>query len=819
MTRNDIKGTPEYNFSLPEPVTLDAALRDLKKAVKDATEDTDLASRILGWGIRGEDLRVLHHALLERDTASNASNSATKGDDESRLSALMSIWAKEALADLQRHSISGGATSSTFLDVENARHALEAEGHVPLRRIMVASFLDWLEVQARTMHGLNYIVSQLASLRRATDLRFLSLQHGHARTLKRQIHLHVGPTNSGKTHGALVALCNARKGLYAGPLRLLAHEVWDRVNSGTVSPNVAPRPCNLVTGEEIRIVDRQAGLTACTVEMSPLDQMMDVAVIDEIQMIADTERGPAWTEAVFGVAAKELHLCGEASVVPLIKQIAKMCGDDVHVHEYQRLTPLEVGDDLKGQIENIRKGDCVVAFSRSDIFNTKRLIEERLGLKCAVAYGALPPETKAEQAKLFNDSDNDVDVMVASDAIGMGLNLKIKRVIFQAISKWNGSEQVVMSSSQIKQIAGRAGRYGTNNSGHDAGGLATTMYSKDIGVLRDALKAPLLPIGRAAVQPTGDMMASLSMLLPPILQSTDVPAEASIGQPRPITELYTDVSLLLRIDSSICFASKLVQQKKLAPIIEAAVPPSVKLTIAERERFTSAPANVRDERLVMLLSNLIRWFAKGSLVPFEEVERGLGMLDALQEVERVTGCRAYFKNASEATAMGKSSPAQPKAAEVAKDDDINDGDERLAAAADELDANMLMILESLHRGLTLYLWLSFRFPLAFCFGKHVVELKTRTEHAIEMCLAAIRAGRRRRLAKLGRSDERPVRQRFNKDSFSASVQEKDGRFDHTRFGERKKHCQQHHGGGKTIGQRDVFASLEHARAAQTGSPN
>ncbi len=156
------------------------------------------------------------------------------------------------------------------------------------------------------------------------DLRFPVHRYPRARTLTRSIHLHVGPTNSGKTHGALVALSKARTGVFAGPLRLLAHEVWDRFNSGTVSPGVAARACNLVTGEEQRTVDPLAGLISCTVEMVSTQRGVDVGVIDEIQMIGDPQRGYAWADAVMGLAAKELHLCGEASVIPLIENLAKL---------------------------------------------------------------------------------------------------------------------------------------------------------------------------------------------------------------------------------------------------------------------------------------------------------------------------------------------------------------------------------------------------------------------------------------------------------------------------------------------------------------
>ena len=167
--------------------------------------------------------------------------------------------------------------------------------------------------------------------------------------------------------------------------------------------------------------------------------------------------------------------------MPLLERIAALCGDELHVHEYHRLTPLAVASEsLRSDLSRIQPGDCLVAFSRSAIFQLKQQVEARTGLQCAVAYGALPPETKSEQAKLFNAGK--LDVMVASDAIGMGLNLRIKRIVFDTLSKWNGTERVPLSLSQIKQIAGRAGRYGTSHSG--VGGEVLTRHEHEMETLR-----------------------------------------------------------------------------------------------------------------------------------------------------------------------------------------------------------------------------------------------------------------------------------------------------------------------------------------------
>lgn len=203
--------------------------------------------------------------------------------------------------------------------------------------------------------------------------------------MNRQIILHVGPTNSGKTYQALKRLENAESGIYCGPLRLLAHEIFEKMNENGVA-------CNLLTGEERREVAPFAPLTSSTVEMASLNRTMDVAVIDEIQMIADPDRGWAWTQALLGLKAKEIHLCGEASAVPLVKKICETLDEEVIVNEYQRLTPFTVNSQtLNNDLSKIQKGDCVVAFSRREIFEYKEKIERLTGLRCAVAYGALPP--------------------------------------------------------------------------------------------------------------------------------------------------------------------------------------------------------------------------------------------------------------------------------------------------------------------------------------------------------------------------------------------------------------------------------------------
>jgi ATP-dependent RNA helicase SUPV3L1/SUV3 len=255
------------------------------------------------------------------------------------------------------------------------------------------------------------------------DFRYPMEWFPRARAINRVLHLHVGPTNSGKTYNALKRL-EESKGLcvYAGPLRLLAQEIYARMNA-------RGKPTWLITGD-----DKQPPSTSdeanpenmgisCTVEMVPTSRQFDIAVIDEIQMIADEDRGASWTNALIGLPAKEVHICGEERAVELVQHIARSLGEELIIHRYERLSPLEVMDKPLQGLHDLQKGDCVVCFSIVQIQMMKVRIEKMTGKKAAIVYGGLPAEIRAHQAHLFNDPNNEYDFLVASDAIGMGLNL------------------------------------------------------------------------------------------------------------------------------------------------------------------------------------------------------------------------------------------------------------------------------------------------------------------------------------------------------------------------------------------------------------
>jgi ATP-dependent RNA helicase SUPV3L1/SUV3 len=198
---------------------------------------------------------------------------------------------------------------------------------------------------------------------------------------------------------------------------------------------------------------------SATMEMAEIGVEYDVAVMDEIQLMSCTERGWAWTRALLGLKAREIHLAGDDSAVEWVERLCQKTGDSFEVVRYKRLSTLETAPPLNLDFSKIRPGDCVITFSRKDIYSIKRIIEAKTKLKCCVVYGKLPSETRSNQAKLFNTVGSNYDVLVASDAVGMGLNLNIKRIVFDKVLKFNGKTQQLVEPALIRQIAGRAGRH------------------------------------------------------------------------------------------------------------------------------------------------------------------------------------------------------------------------------------------------------------------------------------------------------------------------------------------------------------------------
>ncbi|PNP59136.1 hypothetical protein THARTR1_01384 [Trichoderma harzianum] len=440
------------------------------------------------------------------------------------------------------------------------------------------------------------------SHRRLLDFRFPHEWFPATRAMQRTIHVHVGPTNSGKTYRALKALENSKCGVYAGPLRLLATEVYQRFKAKNI-------PCALITGEEVRIPeDSDQYFSSCTVEMIPLNTRFDVAVIDEIQMIADADRGNAWTSAVLGVQAKEVHVCGEERAVKVIQAMCASIGDKCVVHRYERLSPLKTMDKaLNGDYNSLQKGDAIVAFSRLNLHSLKQGIEQKTGRRCAIIYGSLPPEVRAQQAALFNDPDNDYDFVVASDAIGMGLNLEIRRVIMESVTKYDGSQNRLLTFPEIKQIGGRAGRYRSaqNPDGSvdetEKVGLVTTMDRADLKSVQRAFQKSVDDIEAACIQPPAGIVERFASYFPP-----DTPLSFILKR---IQETAT-VSSLYRIG----LGSDILE---IADIIQ-----DIPLTIHDRLTFCYLPVALRADRAIDVLralAQVVATNAKGDLLDIEEI--------------------------------------------------------------------------------------------------------------------------------------------------------------------------------------------------------
>ncbi|WP_251199561.1 helicase-related protein [Aromatoleum aromaticum] len=268
----------------------------------------------------------------------------------------------------------------------------------------------------------------------------------------------LGPTNSGKTHQAMEALAQAATGVYLAPLRLLALENYERLADRGVA-------VSLVTGEERRLTPG-ATHVASTIEMLDTSRAVEVAVIDEIQMLEDLERGSAWTAAVCGAAAKTVYLLGALSARPAVEALAERLGCELEVTTLARKSPLEMAPRAVGSIGQLRRGDAVIAFSRRDVLNWATNIAAA-GFRVATIYGNLSPEVRRAQAQRFRDGE--ADIVVATDAIGMGLNLPVARVVFSTAKKFDGISEDILAPWLTHQIAGRAGRFGLHEAGLVAG--------------------------------------------------------------------------------------------------------------------------------------------------------------------------------------------------------------------------------------------------------------------------------------------------------------------------------------------------------------
>lgn len=429
-----------------------------------------------------------------------------------------------------------------------------------------------------------------------------------ASRIKRKFIALLGPTNSGKTHRAMEALMNAPSGVYLAPLRLLALENFERMQAAR--PHGKELKVSLVTGEERRLAEG-ATHVASTVEMLDSRTAVDVAVIDEIQMLADRDRGAAWTAAVCGAPANTVYLVGAPEARRAIEALAERLEVPLEVHVLKRMAPLAMEPTAVRKLRNLRRGDAVIAFSRREVLNWRDMITE-MGLSVATVYGNLSPEVRRAQAERFRDGS--ADIVVGTDALAMGLNMPIARIVMTTAIKYNGYEEEEISAALARQIAGRAGRYGVHEEGFVAG------YDDDTHeVMRALLKEKLAPLATSgfAVAPSIENLhriaavtneTSLVKLLKRFIHNIDVPD--GFFYPR-ITEEQTERAIWLD---------------------------TLTLTVAEKFMLSLVPVSTKVPSLQAAWEHWAMSLAKKKVCKLEH-EGGAIRWQNLQEVE--DACRRY----------------------------------------------------------------------------------------------------------------------------------------------------------------------------------
>lgn len=339
-------------------------------------------------------------------------------------------------------------------------------------------------VQELLQHPLSYLYSVFYIPRAIrSSLKLLVAlnpkdEYPEARAMQRHFILHTGGTNTGKTYAGFERLRRAKSGVYLAPLRLLALEAQERLLDFGIA-------CSLTTGEE---EDRREGdkHIAATAEKLDLSARYDVAVIDECQMISDRERGFAWTRAILGVLAPEVHLCAAPEARDLLIRIIESTGDTWEEIRHLRKTPLVC---MRREIDfaDVKPGDALITFSKLGVLSVAEDLRSH-GKEPAIIYGALPYSTRRRQMEGFLEGR--MQYVVSTDAIGMGLNLPIRRVIFLDTKKFDGVERRDLRPAEIQQIAGRAGRYGMYDKGYVGA-------AENLEFIREGLETAVPPLETA----------------------------------------------------------------------------------------------------------------------------------------------------------------------------------------------------------------------------------------------------------------------------------------------------------------------------------
>jgi len=266
--------------------------------------------------------------------------------------------------------------------------------------------------------------------------------------------------------------------------------------------------------------------------------------------------------------------------------------EEIKVNHYHRLSPLiPATQPFQGPLNRLKKGDCLIAFSRKDIFLWKTRIEKTTGIKCCMIYGSLPPEARTSQAALFNDPNNDYNVLIASDAIGMGLNLNIKRIIFTTLEKFDGSSVRTLNTSEIKQIAGRAGRFASVF----PKGEVSCLSAKNMRILKEALETDVTPIEMAGLFPTYEMFELFYRIEKSSLR---------------FSRLLDKFASLARLDNDHYFLCDYEDMKEVAKLLECIRD----LDLRSRYTFVISPVDTNNRVAMSYLLHYAKQFSLGRKV-------------------------------------------------------------------------------------------------------------------------------------------------------------------------------------------------------------
>ena len=262
---------------------------------------------------------------------------------------------------------------------------------------------------------------------------------------KNKITAVLGPTNTGKTFLAIETMLSFESGMIGFPLRLLAREVYDKIIQ-----KIDPKKVALITGEE-KIIPSNAKYFLCTVESMPIDKNLEFVAVDEIQMCSDNERGHIFTDRLLNLRGEKLTMFMGSNT---IKKLISKLDEDVEFINKERLSKLTYVGHKK--ISRIERKSAIIAFSAEEVYAIAELIRRQKG-GAAIVMGSLSPKTRNAQVNLYQSSD--VDYLVATDAIGMGINMDLDNVYFSNLKKYDGKKLRRLNLAEIGQISGRAGRY------------------------------------------------------------------------------------------------------------------------------------------------------------------------------------------------------------------------------------------------------------------------------------------------------------------------------------------------------------------------